>query len=40
VKAGQTVTDTEILSNLGSNGILYFEIRKDGYPVNPAAYIK
>jgi lipoprotein NlpD len=40
VKAGQTVTDTEILSNLGSKGILYFEIRKDGYPVNPAAYIK
>ena len=40
VKAGQTVTDTEILSNLGSKGILYFEIRKDGYPVNPASYIK
>jgi lipoprotein NlpD len=40
VKAGQTVTDTEILSKLGSKGILYFEIRKDGYPVNPASYIK
>lgn len=40
VKAGQMVTDTEILSNLGSRGTLYFEIRKDGYPVNPAAYIK
>lgn len=40
VKAGQMVTDTEILSNLGSRGTLYFEIRKDGYPVNPATYVK
>ena len=40
VKAGQTVTDTEILSSLNQKGILYFEIRKDGFPVNPSAYIK
>jgi lipoprotein NlpD len=40
VKEGQTVKATEIISKLGSKGTLYFEIRKDGYPVNPSAYIE
>lgn len=40
VKEGQTVKTTEIISKLGSKGTLYFEIRKDGYPVNPSAYIE
>jgi lipoprotein NlpD len=40
VKAGQKVTGTEILSQIGKPGTLYFEIRKDGYPVNPVAYVK
>jgi lipoprotein NlpD len=40
VKEGQTVKQMEIISRLGSNGTLYFEIRKDGYPVNPVSYLK
>jgi lipoprotein NlpD len=40
VKAGQKVTGTEILSQIGKPGTLYFEIRKDGYPVNPVVYVK
>ena len=30
---------TETISKLGSKETLYFEIRKDGYPVNPSVYI-
>ncbi len=40
VKEGQTVKQMEIISRLGSNGTLYFEIRKDGYPINPVSYLK
>jgi len=40
VKEGQKVKQMEIISRLGANGTLYFEIRKDGYPVNPVAYLK
>ena len=40
VEAGQMVTATDLLSSLGTRGTLYFEIRKDGYPVNPATYVK
>jgi lipoprotein NlpD len=40
VKEGQSVKQTEIISRLGSNGTLYFEIRKDGYPINPVTYLK
>lgn len=40
VKEGQNVKQTEIIAKLGSKGTLYFEIRKDGYPVNPSLYIK
>ncbi|MGB2154440.1 MAG: peptidoglycan DD-metalloendopeptidase family protein [Porticoccaceae bacterium] len=39
VKEGQSVKSTETISKLGSNKTLYFEIRKDGYPVNPSTYI-
>jgi lipoprotein NlpD len=40
VKEGQLVDGSKIISKLGSNGRLYFEIRKDGKPINPVAYIK
>lgn len=39
VKEGQNVKNTEIISKLGPKGTLYFEIREDGYPVNPTIYI-
>ena len=39
-KEGQLVDGSKIISKLGSNGRLYFEIRKDGKPINPVAYIK
>ncbi|MGB2451053.1 MAG: peptidoglycan DD-metalloendopeptidase family protein [Porticoccaceae bacterium] len=39
VKEGQSVKSTETISKLGSKKTLYFEIRKDGYPVNPSTYI-
>ena len=40
VKEGQTVKQMEIVSRLGSDGTMYFEIRKDGIPVNPQTYLK
>jgi lipoprotein NlpD len=40
VKEGQVVDGSKIISKLGSSGRLYFEIRKDGKPINPMAYIK
>ena len=40
VKEGQVVDGSKVISKLGSNGRLYFEIRKDGKPINPAAYVK
>jgi len=40
VKEGQTVKQMEVISRLGANGTLYFEIRKDGYPVNPVSYLR
>jgi len=40
VKEGQTVKQMEIISRLGSNGTMYFEIRRDGNPVNPETYLK
>ena len=39
VKEGQVVDSQQVISKLGSNGRLYFEIRKDGKPVNPALYL-
>lgn len=40
VKEGQTVKQMEVISRLGANGTLYFEIRKDGYPINPVSYLR
>ena len=40
VKEGQTVKQMEVISRLGANGTLYFEIRKDGYPINPVGYLR
>ena len=40
VKEGQVVKSMEVISRLGRKGTLYFEIRKDGYPVNPVTYLR
>ena len=40
VKEGQVVDTNKTISKLGSSGRLYFEIRKDGEPINPMTYIK
>ena len=40
VREGQTVRQMEIISRLGSDGTMYFEIRKDGVPVDPESYLK
>ena len=40
VNEGQVVDGSKIISKLGTSGRLYFEIRKDGKPINPVAYIK
>ena len=40
VEVGQTVTHKDEISKLGVDGMIYFEIRKDGDPVNPLKYIK
>jgi lipoprotein NlpD len=39
VREGQLVDSGQIISKLGSSGRLYFEIRKDGKPVNPLLYL-
>ena len=39
VREGQAVNSREVIAKLGSSGRLYFEIRKDGNPVNPGSYI-
>ena len=40
VKVGQSVSQTDVISSLGVGGTMYFEIRKDGDPVNPISYLK
>jgi len=40
VKVGQSVQHKDEISKLGLDGMMYFEIRKDGDPVNPLKYIK
>jgi len=40
VKVGQSVQHKDEISKLGLEGMMYFEIRKDGDPVNPLNYIK
>jgi lipoprotein NlpD len=39
VKVGQTVRQTDVISKLGVDQTLYFEIRKDGNPVDPSKYL-
>ena len=40
VSVGQSVTQADVISSLGVDGTMYFEIRKDGDPVNPISYLK
>ena len=40
VSVGQSVTQADVISSLGVDGTMYFEIRKDGDPVNPTSYLK
>lgn len=40
VKEGQVVRQMEIIAKLGIKGTMHFEIRKDGYPVNPTLYLR
>ena len=40
VAVGQSVKQTDVISSLGVDGTMYFEIRKDGDPVNPISYLK
>ena len=40
VAVGQSVKQTNVISSLGVDGTMYFEIRKDGDPVNPISYLK
>jgi lipoprotein NlpD len=39
VDVGQSVTQADTISTLGADGEMYFEIRKDGNPVNPKSYL-
>ncbi len=39
VEVGQSVSQADVISNLSANGEMYFEIRKDGNPVNPKTYL-
>ena len=43
VKEGEYVTSGQIIARMGSSGTdrthLYFEVRKDGKPVNPLRYL-
>ena len=39
VEVGQSVDQADVISTLGANGEMYFEIRKDGNPVNPKTYL-
>lgn len=39
VKVGQEIKDGEKIAQVGSGGILHFELRKNGKPINPIDYI-
>ena len=40
VREGQAVNNKEVISKLGSSGRLYFEIRKNGQPVDPKSFLR
>lgn len=40
VDVGQSVTQADTISTLGADGSMYFEIRKDGNPVDPLKFLK
>lgn len=40
VRVGQSVDQADVISSLGVDGTMYFEIRKDGNPVNPINYLR
>ena len=39
VTEGQSVSRMQIISKLAQSGLLYFEIRQDGKPVDPVGYL-
>mgnify|MGYP001167579260 CR=1 FL=1 len=39
VAEGQVVTKMQIISKLAQSGVLYFEIRQDGEPIDPISYL-
>lgn len=39
VREGQVIDTMQIIAKLGASGTLYFEIRKDGRPVDPVSYL-
>lgn len=40
VSEGQQVKQSEVISRVADDGVLYFEIRRDGQPVNPVTYLQ
>ena len=40
VREGQKIVQSQKIAKLGKKGQFYFEIRKDGTPVNPVHYLK
>ena len=40
VEVGQSVSQNDAISRLDKNQIIYFEIRRDGSPVDPLRYLK
>jgi lipoprotein NlpD len=40
VEVGQSITQADPISNLNENQIVYFEIRRDGSPVDPLQFLK
>ncbi len=40
VEVGQSITQVDPISNLNENQVVYFEIRRDGSPVDPLKFLK